>query len=79
MRCRVTGGGLLWLTVSNGLLVLCTLGLALPWVQVRTAKYWLENIYLENDLDLAIIEQDAQQVSAAAEGMADFLDLPIGF
>jgi len=46
---------------------------------VRTAKYWLENIYLENDLDLAIIEQDAQQVSAAAEGMADFLDLPIGF
>jgi uncharacterized membrane protein YjgN (DUF898 family)/tetratricopeptide (TPR) repeat protein len=79
MRCHVTGGGLLWLTLSNGLLVLCTLGLAFPWVQVRTAKYWLENLHLENDLDLAVVEQDAQQVSAAAEGMADFLDLPIGF
>ncbi len=79
MRCHVTGGGLLWLTLSNGLLVLCTLGLAFPWIQVRTTRYWLENIYLENDLDLAVVEQDAQQVSAAAEGMADFLDLPIGF
>ena len=79
MRCHVTGGGLLWLTVSNGLLALFTLGLAFPWVQVRTARYWLENIYLENDLDLSVVEQDAQQVSAAAEGMADFLDLPLGF
>ena len=79
MRCTVTGGGLLWLTVSNGLLALFTLGLAYPWVQVRKARYWLNNLYLENELDMEIVEQDAQQVSAAAEGMADFLDLPMGF
>ena len=79
MRCTATGGGLLWLTVSNGLLAVFTLGLAYPWVQVRTARYWLDNVYLENDLDMEVVEQDAQQVSAAAEGMADFLDLPMGF
>lgn len=79
MRCTATGGGLLWLTVSNGLLAVFTLGLAYPWVQVRTAHYWLNNVYLENELDMEVVEQDAQQVSAAAEGMADFLDLPMGF
>lgn len=46
---------------------------------MRTARYWLSNVYLENELNMAVVEQDAQQVSAAAEGMADFLDLPMGF
>ena len=43
------------------------------------AWYNLGVLYLENELDMAVVQQDAQQVSAAAEGMADFLDLPMGF
>ncbi|RLJ41361.1 uncharacterized membrane protein YjgN (DUF898 family) [Litoreibacter meonggei] len=36
---NVTAGRLLWLAVSNMVVVICTLFLMLPWAQVRMARY----------------------------------------
>ena len=74
-RSTVTGGGMAVLTLTNLLLFLVTVGFAYPWIEVRTMRYIFENLYLEGPLDLDAIQQEAQEVSATGEGMAEFLDV----
>ncbi|MEE8177984.1 MAG: DUF898 family protein, partial [Acidobacteriota bacterium] len=74
-RSTVTGGGLLVLELTNILLLVVTLGFAFPWVEVRTMRYIFENLHLEGPLDLEAIQQEAQEVSATGEGMAEYLDV----
>ena len=72
--CSVTGGALLWLWVVNVLLMVCTLGLAWPWVRVRNINFSFRNLSLVGPLDLARIEQQAQQVGSTGEGLSGFFD-----
>ncbi|HET9925566.1 MAG TPA: YjgN family protein [Methylomirabilota bacterium] len=72
--CRVTGGALLGLWVVNVLLLVCTLGLAWPWVRVRNIHFAFRNLALIGPLDLARIEQQAQQVGSLGEGLSGFFD-----
>jgi uncharacterized membrane protein YjgN (DUF898 family) len=74
-RSTVTPAKLLWLSVSNLLLIAVTLGLALPWVVVRNVRFSMTNIALIGSLDLASIVQDAQKVGATAESLADMLNI----
>lgn len=73
-RSTVTGGGLLLLSLANLGLLLITLGLAFPWVEMRTFRYFFDHLQLEGSLDLTDIQQEAQEASATGEGMAEFLD-----
>jgi uncharacterized membrane protein YjgN (DUF898 family) len=72
--CTVTGPALLGLWVVNGLLLLGTLGLAWPWVRVRNVHFAFRNLALMGPLDLARIQQEAQQVSTLGEGLSGFFD-----
>jgi uncharacterized membrane protein YjgN (DUF898 family) len=72
--CSVTGGALLGLWVVNVLLLVCTLGLAWPWVRVRNIHFVFRNLALIGPLDLARIEQQAQQVGSMGEGLSGFFD-----
>ena len=74
-RSTITGGGMLVLGLTNFLLLLVSLGFAFPWVEVRTMRYIFENLHLEGPLDLEAIQQEAQEVSASGEGMAEYLDV----
>jgi uncharacterized membrane protein YjgN (DUF898 family) len=76
-RSTVTGNGLLWLGTVNALLVVLTLGLGIPWAQVRSMRYSIDNLALEGPLDLAAIEQDARSASATGEALADILDVDV--
>lgn len=38
-RSTISVGPMLWLALSNALVVICTLGLMLPWAQVRMHRY----------------------------------------
>jgi uncharacterized membrane protein YjgN (DUF898 family) len=77
----MTAGKLLWQTVSNLLLLVVTIGLALPWILVRNVTFNLANIVLVGSLDdLKSIVQDAQTAGVAGEGLADMLNLDfVGF
>ncbi len=73
-RSTVTGGGLLLLSLGNLGLLLITLGMGFPWVELRTFRYFFDHLQLEGSLDLTAIQQEAQAASATGEGMAEFLD-----
>jgi len=80
-RCRfqstVTVDNLLLLKLGNYALLLFSLGLAWPWVRIRTMHYDLKHLRLNGLLDLAAIQQEASDASAAGDEVAGFVD--VGF
>ncbi len=74
-RSSVTALRLISLTVTNLLLVVVTLGVALPWVLIRTIRFGFANVALEGPLDLDAIQQDAQAASATGEALGQFLEI----
>lgn len=75
----VTGGGMLGLAVTNILLVVVTVGIAVPWVLARTMRYHLDNLTLVGTVDWASIQQQNATAGASmAEGVADSFNLDVG-
>jgi uncharacterized membrane protein YjgN (DUF898 family) len=72
--CHVTGGALLGLWVVNAILLVGTLGIAWPWVRVRNIDFTFRYLALIGPLDLARIEQQAQQAGSTGEGLSGFFD-----
>lgn len=75
LRTDFRTGQYIWLWTSNMLLLGLTFGLAYAWVVVRTARFLSDHIHLEGELDLAAIQQTAQQIPKTGEGLAEALDL----
>ena len=72
--------GLVWLYVSNLILIVLTLGLFIPWAQIRTARYWIDNLALigpQGGLD-SVMAEAGQDRSATGSEMADVFDMDIG-
>lgn len=74
-RSTITAVKLFGLSVTNLLLLVLTLGLAIPWVMARNARFALSNLVLMGSLDLSRIVQDAQAAAATGESLADVLDV----
>jgi uncharacterized membrane protein YjgN (DUF898 family) len=76
--CKLSAGRLIWLTVSNIVLVLVTLGLFIPWATVRMAKYQLECVQLLPVGDLQEFEAaDPESIGAIGEETATVFDFDI--
>lgn len=76
LQVTMTGGGLFKLTLVNMLLLVFTLGIAAPWVNIRTIKFIMAHIQSTEDLDVDAIEQTPLADSdATGEELSDFLDL----
>ncbi len=75
----VTAPKMLWLTLSNFVVVVCTLGLMLPWAQVRMSKYLAENTDLipGGSLDDFIGTQQAE-TSALGDAFTDLEGIDVG-
>lgn len=71
-------GGMLWIYVSNLILIVITVGLFIPWAKVRTMKYRFDHLSLlpVGTLDSFVANQQSQ-VSATGEELADMLDFDI--
>ncbi|WP_332852947.1 YjgN family protein [Duganella sp. S19_KUP01_CR8] len=66
---------LVFITVTNYLAVICTLGLFLPFAHVRAMRYRLESMSLLVDGSLDdITAVPGGEVGATGEGMAEFMD-----
>lgn len=74
-RGSATAGSLMWLTVSNYLMVLLTLGLLSPLAQARSARYFVERIAIEGEVPLAQIVQRAEDPMRRGEGLAQAFDV----
>ncbi|WGG51204.1 YjgN family protein [Rugamonas sp. DEMB1] len=77
-RSDMRWGRLLFITVSNYVAVVCTLGLFIPFAQVRALRYRLESISLRPDGGLDDIAAAAgAPVAALGEGAADLMDFDL--
>lgn len=74
-RSTVSAGGLIWLTVSNFLIVLLSLGVLSPLAQVRSARYFVEHLSIDGTVDLAGIAQSPDQGITNGEGLAQAFDV----
>jgi uncharacterized membrane protein YjgN (DUF898 family) len=70
---------MLWLYASNALAILLSLGLLIPWAQIRVTRYRLDNLKLlpAGELD-GFVAGEQQKVGAAGEEISDFFDIDIG-
>ncbi len=67
-----------WLYLSNTVAILCSLGLLIPWAQVRMAHYVADNTEFESrSLDNILATEDSKQ-SAVGEEVGEAFDLDIG-
>lgn len=77
-KSKVTGGGILKLTLVNLLITVFTLGLGYAWVEIRTKKYFTENIILTGDIDLDSLQQTEDvYTDATGEDATDFFDIDL--
>ena len=71
---------MLWLFFSNGLAVVCSLGLLIPWVKIRMARYRATKTKL---IAAGSLDTVAQSIgtgeSAMGDAGADIFDFDIGF
>lgn len=70
---------LAWIVFSNLILLVITLGLALPWTKVRLARAFVENTHVRVDEGLnSYIDQAQAQQSAFGEQVGDAFDVDAG-
>ena len=75
----LTVKGYIWLVVSNFLLQVVTLGIARPWVMVRTSRYLADHTAVFGDMSyLHANDQTNDMKSAVTDEIAEAFDLGIG-
>jgi len=77
---RHSARGLIWLYVSNLILIALTLGLFIPWARVRNARFWLDNLAVvgpEHGLD-SFVAASGEGVAATGAEMAEAFDVDLG-
>lgn len=71
---------LLGLYLTNGLLLMFTGGLAMPWTQIRSARYYLEHLAIQGEADLdKFVGEKKESAKALGEELADMFDVDISF
>lgn len=80
IESRVRVRDLLWLYLTNGIVVLLTLGLMIPWVKVRMVRYRAaRTVFISRGgLDSVAAALSAEE-SAIGDAGADVFDFDIGF
>jgi len=70
---------LAWVSVTNLLAIIFTLGLAVPWAAVRMARLMLENTQVDTSLGFDdYVTQKQQEQSALGEQLGDAFDVDVG-
>ena len=71
---------LLWIYVSNALVLMFTMGFATPWAQIRLAKYRADHLSLVGETDWdKFVGEKKDAAKATGEEIADFFDVDLSF
>jgi uncharacterized membrane protein YjgN (DUF898 family) len=76
-RSTLSGGQMLSLSLTNFLIIYCTLGLGTAWAVIRMAKAKLDSVQYMGDPRLNELLQDAREAPKTGEGLLDALDVDI--
>ncbi|MFA5950486.1 MAG: YjgN family protein [Hyphomicrobium sp.] len=71
----VTARGLIWIGVTNILMVVATLGILSPIAQARSARYVVDNLSIKGRVNLADVLQGAAEDIKRGEGLAQVFDI----
>ena len=71
---EITWQKLVTLYVGNLALLLITLGFAWPWVMVRNARFFTNNLSLQGPANFGRVLQETTASSVAGEGLSNLLD-----
>jgi uncharacterized membrane protein YjgN (DUF898 family) len=78
IECSMSPWALIWITASNFVLVVLTLGLFIPWAMVRLARFQLESVRLLPAGDLQeFVAAEPEAVGAIGEEAATAFDFDI--
>jgi|SRR5687768_603712 uncharacterized membrane protein YjgN (DUF898 family) len=79
LSCKLRAPRLFWLYLTNALAAVASLGLLIPWAQVRLMRYQLSSmqLYVNGDLD-EFIGVQRSQVAATGQEVGDLLDVDMG-
>lgn len=68
----------IWIYFSNGVLIVLSLGLMVPWAMIRLARYRAEHftVLVQGDLDSFIAESERPEGATSAE-LVDVLDMDV--
>lgn len=70
--------GLMWLMLSNTLLIVISLGIYIPWAHVRMTRYRLNNLSLEMSGDMDnFIAKGREEMGALGAELGDAMDFEI--
>jgi len=79
LNCDWSLAGMLGIYLTNIIAIVVSLGLLVPWAQMRILRYQLNATWLELNGSLdSVIAQQAQQVSSVGEELGDVFDVDIG-
>ncbi|NBR02436.1 MAG: DUF898 domain-containing protein [Alphaproteobacteria bacterium] len=79
-RSRVSGPGLAWIAVSNLVLCVVTLGLLVPWAQVRQYRYLTRNTEIRPVADMqGFLDRQIQAGSSIGDAVGEAGGLEISF
>jgi uncharacterized membrane protein YjgN (DUF898 family) len=71
---------LIWIRVSNALAIAFSIGLAVPWARVRLVRYRMDHLALLTDGEFGhFVADQADQIRATGEEIADVMDIDVGF
>jgi uncharacterized membrane protein YjgN (DUF898 family) len=70
-----TAPSLVWLWVGNLLLIIFTLGIAIPFAQQRLVRYLCDRVSIEGTVNIASILQSRESLGRTGEGLADAFDI----
>ncbi len=79
VHSTMRGIDILWLWVSNAVLILVTLGLAVPWARVRMARYQAQRTELEAWSLEHIVAGEDNDRAALGEEFGDMFGFDLGF
>jgi uncharacterized membrane protein YjgN (DUF898 family) len=71
--------GMLWIYVTNLIVIGLSIGLLTPWAQMRILKYQLDHTWLDvsGGID-AVVAVQSQSISSLGEEIGDVFDVDIG-
>ncbi len=76
---RVRAAELFGLYVTNTLAILATLGIFIPWAQVRMMRYRLDRLAIASSVDLdTFVATQLEEVESAGAEFGDVMDLDLG-
>ncbi len=76
---RMSPMRVLWIQLSNVVVIVLSIGMMIPWARVRIIRYRLSRLTVMASVPLdSFVASEREKITATGEEMGDVLDLDLG-